>query len=303
MIFGRWLLLFAISLNLWASPAEEPKETRIPILDMLDDIVGNDINHVANDFDAFFATERADDELGRSRVRLRDGYRMTERANGDNDLQFRFNMRLPYLEQRFRYELEDKEKEKSSLTEAERKAARQRRAKRSQVDERWLFSGDTSANVSIHPRAIVRGRLRKSKQTGTLIHRFVQEITWATNADGFRQRTTLSTDQKISEEFLFRFNNIVDWRISQKDFTTSHGPGLFQRLSEIEAVSYNVGFGTTVTNGSWYLSGYTVAPTYRRDLYRNMLYMDIVPGIDFPKQWHFRRTPFIFLQLELLFGS
>ena len=119
MKYGLYLLFLTFSYTAWSSPAEEPEETRITILHAIDDIVGNNINNVANDFDSFFATERADDELGRSRVRIRGSYRIAERALPDDDVQFRFNLRLPYLEQKFRYEMEDTKKEKKAKTKEE----------------------------------------------------------------------------------------------------------------------------------------------------------------------------------------
>ena len=303
MKYGLYLLFLTFSYTAWSSPAEEPEETRITILHAIDDIVGNNINNVANDFDSFFATERADDELGRSRVRIRGSYRIAERALPDDDVQFRFNLRLPYLEQKFRYEMEDTKKEKKAKTKEELAELRKKRAKRNQLDERWLFTGDTGVNVSLQPRALVRGRLRKSTQTGTIINRFVQEISFQTDRDGFRQRTQLDNDHTFSPDLLFRFTNLVDWRISEKDFSTSHGPGLFQRISDYEALSYNFTMSTVVLKGSWFVNNFQLAPTYRRNLYKDMVYGNITPGLDFPKQWSFRRTPFIFFQIEFLFGS
>lgn len=305
MTYKAALIILLFSAKAWSSPVEEKNESRIPILDKLDDFVGNRINDIANDFDRFFATERADDELGRSRVRIRANYRVQERALPNEDVQFRFNLKLPYLEQRVRYELnqEKKKKKKDIVTDEKEINKEEEKLPEPKLDDRWILTGDTGVNVSLQPRVRLRGRLRKSEQTGTLVHRFVQEITWLSNADGFRQRTTLDTDHTFSEELLFRFSNNVDWRISQKDFGTSHGPGLFQKLSDKEALSYSAGLSTVVDEGIWFLAGYTVAVTYRRNLYRDIAYVDFTPGVDFPKIWSFRRTPFIFVQLELLFGN
>lgn len=303
MRYGLGLIFLLLPTLLLASPAEEREERQIPILDTIDDLVGSKVNHLANDFDAFFATERADDELGRSRVRYRRQYTVAERANGVDGSQLRFNLRLPYLERRFKLEQDDRKKEKTAKTKEELAEIRRKRAERNKVDERWLFNADAGVNVSIQPRILTRARLRKSKETGTLIHRFFQEATWLSNRDGFRQRTGLDTDHTFSETWLFRFTNLVDWRISQKTFTTAHGPGLFQKLNDLSALSYNFGAGTVVDNGVWYLSGYTLGVTYRRDLYKNMVYWDITPGLSWPKVWSFRRTPFIFTQIEFIFGS
>lgn len=297
------IILLLASSFAFASPAEEREESRIPILDTAEEFFGHRVNHLANDFDSFFATERADDELGRSRLRIRGNYTVEERSLPQDDIQFRFNLRLPKLEQRFKLNLEDKKKAKKDDTPEEKKRREEAYKNRNLVDERWMVNGNVSVNASIHPSVTVQGRIRKSKETGTLIHRFVQEATWISTRDGFRHRTTLNTDHSFSQNFLFRFANTVDWRISQKNFTTAHGPGLFHRLSDFEAMSYSFTMATTVEQGILFVSNFQLAPNYRRNLYKDILYMDITPGINFPKQWSFRRTPFIFVGLELLFGG
>lgn len=297
MRYGLCLLIILFSGPGFAEDKKE-EEYSFPILDRIDDFVGNSVNDVANDFDRFFATERADDELGRSRLRIRESYRVQERTNGVNDVQFRFNLKLPYLQQRIKYQLNQEKKKKPK-----EKDGRVETVEETRVNENWLFNADSGVNASFNPSIRVRGRIRKSKDAGFLIHRFVQEVTWISTSDGFRHLTTLDSDRSISDDLLFRFNNTVDLRITNKDFSTSHGPNLFQRLSDHEALSYNAGLGTTVINGIWFLSGYTVSVNYRRNIYKDIAYVDFQPGLEFPKVWSFRRTPFIFAQLELLFGN
>lgn len=299
----RYLLLIIAFLPFSAlgSPAEESKDRSIPILDSAHSIFGG-FNHIANDFDSFFATERADDELGRSKFRVRRNYTFQDRAKPIEKTQIRFNIRLPSLEKKFRKMVESK-KEKKNETPAEKEKRIQTLVDKDKLDTRWLPRGDVGVNTSIHPSITVRGRLRKSSQTGTLIHRFVQEGTWISTVDGFRQITTLDTDQTINDDFLFRFGNRVDWRISQKNFVTTHGPNIFQRLSDDEAIAYSTGINTTVENSVPFMSNIYVSSGYRRNVYRNFLYFDTSIGLNFPKSYSFRRTPFIYFQLEVLFGG
>lgn len=299
MKLGLFMLILLSPLA-WSSPAEEREETRYAILDSAQEFFGYTINNVANDFDSFFATERADDELGRSKIRLRASYRVQERALPIPDTTYRFNLRLPHLEQKFKKIVEDK-KPKKNESKSEKIAREKRLIERNKLDTRWIFSGDTSVNVSIRPRAEIRGRIRKSAATGTLIHRFVHEVSLLTNRDGLRQRTTFDTDHTFSPDLLFRFSNRVEWRITEKNFFTAHGPGLFQRLSPNSAMSYSFSAATIVEEGRLFLSGYNLSAGYRKNLYRNMIYWDFQPGLDFPKTWSFRRTPYLFSQIEVVF--
>jgi hypothetical protein len=95
------ILLLLIPFQIWASPAEERLVKGIPILDSAQDLFGSRANFVANNIDSFFANQRADDELGRSNMRIRTLYNIRERALPRDDTQVRFNLRLPELEEKF----------------------------------------------------------------------------------------------------------------------------------------------------------------------------------------------------------
>lgn len=298
MGFLGLLLILLPSLAL-ASPAEEPKERSIPILDTTQELLGGRVNTVANRLDLFFADQRADDELARSRIRLRQTYEVRERALMKDEFQFRLNIRLPRLQEKFKFEWEERQKKQKKETSKESNSEQQ---VRQELDTSWQYRSDIGVNASIPPRIFFRNRLRKNWQTGDLIHRFVEEISWFSDRD-WEQNTSVDTDYSISEHRLFRFNNSSDWKITRKDFRTSHGPSIRQQITDDDAISYGISMSTIVNNGVWYVDNYRVAPTYRRNLYKQWLYMDLIPGLDFPKMWSFRRTPFIALQIEALFGG
>lgn len=304
----RYTLLIALFIPMMvkASPADEREEDSIPILESVQTIFGHRINTLANRLDSFFATERADDELGRSSIRLRTRYSIRERAISDLNNRYSFNLRLPHLEEKFKLEYyQDKKdiakKNKSKVEQRNEDAEKEK--KRDAVKTGWIFNADAQVNVSIPPRLTTRARLRRSFDTGSIIHRFVEQITHVTDESGFVHQTSLDSDQTIDEETLFRFTNLARWRINDKDFITTHGPGLIHQLTDDDAISYGFGIGSTIDDGVWYMAGYGLSFTYRRNLYRNWLYLDLNPGLDFPKEWSFRRTPFFTAQLEFLFGG
>ncbi len=297
-----YLFLF---LTIWpalllASPAEEPEETTIPILETTQELFGGRINTVANRLDLFFADQRADDELARSRIRLRQRYEVRERALMQDDFQIRFNIRLPNLEGKFKFQMDKKQSATKKKAEIKQEAVRDSLG--NPLDTTWQYRADVGVNASVPPRLFFRNRVRKNWQTGELIHRFVEEVSWFSDRD-WEQNTSIDTDYIISEESLLRFNNSSDWKITRKDFSTGHGPSLRRRLSDNEAISFGLAMSTIVDNGVWYVTNYRLGTTYRRNLYKQWLYLDLTPGLDFPKQWSFRRTPFIAMQIEALFGG
>lgn len=305
------MTLLLIPIIAFSSPAEEPPDRRIPILESARHLFGTNANFAANRLDSFFATDRADDEFGRSRIRIRSRFEVRERAISDLENQYRINLRLPHLEQKFKYDyyqddVEDNKKVK--LTDEQRKEKKRLEYENSllekdKVNTKWIFNSDIGVSAAIPPKLITRARVRKNIVTGSFIHHFSEQLTYITDESGLVEETRVDSDHIYSENFIFRFINFKRWQILKKDFNTDHGPTFLHRISENDAFVYGFTMQTVIQNGIWYTSNYRLAVNYRRNLYHQWIYLDVIPGIDFPKEWSFRRTPFIILQLEVLFGS
>lgn len=298
------LFFFGLIEGALASPAEEPEPAdAYEILDQAQNVVGTKINSLANNLDSFFATERADDELGRSRLRLRYRYFTRERTSGEDDVDYRINLKLPRLQEKFKFEYYSKDEKNKNGPQpvAEREAIE--KVKLNEVKKSWTFNADAGVNVSVPPRIVARARLRRNFEAGSFIHRFSEELVYITDERGLTQETQLQSDMRLNQTQLFRFINRAQWRILRKNFATFHGPTILHTLSEDDAFSYNFIMTNFIVDGVYFVNSYTASVNYRRNLYKNWVYLDIIPGIDFPKQWSFRRTPFAIFQLEVLFGG
>jgi hypothetical protein len=303
------LTLLMLSSRAISSPAEEPPEDRIPILDSVQELLGARANFAANRLDSFFATDRADDEFGRSRIRIRTQYEIRERAGAFHQNQYRINLKLPHLEEKFKYDYyQDKEDRKRSKKKQISRAPitdleERERLKANRLNEGWIFNSDISVTAAIPPNLTLRARARKNLATKNFIHRFVEQFTYRTDERGLIEETRVDSDHIYSADLIFRFINDVIWEIQNEEFRTNHGPTLLHRVTVNDAFNYGVSFQTVVKEGAWYISNYRLSVNYRRNIYKQFVYWDLTPGLDFPKQWSFRRTPFIFTQVEFLFGG
>jgi hypothetical protein len=292
-----FFLFLALPAAIWASPAEEPVDDTIPILESFQNLLGGKFNYAANRLDAFFATERADDEFGRSRIRFKSQFILRERAISSLNNQYRLNLRLPNLEQKFKYDFASKKKKKeNSKTEASAVPILP-----SKND--WIFNADMGVSLALPPKLVTRARLRKNIETGPLTHRFVEQLTYITDESGLLEETGLNSDHAFTDNFLFRFLNEKKWQVLKKKFTTNHGPTWLHSITDNDAFVYGTTMQTIINNGVWYTNNYRISVNYRRNLYKQWFYLDVIPGLDFPKIWSFRRTPFITFQIELLFGG
>ena len=293
-----------------SSPAEEPQDRTIPILESAQKLFGTNANFAANRLDSFFATERADDEFGRSRIRIRSRYEIRERAAADQNNQYRINLRLPHLEEKFKYDHYKNDVEIKKIKEEEKAIKDKKKAddersllEKDKINEGWIFNSDIGVSAAIPPKLITRARVRKNIVTGSLIHRLSEQLTYITDESGLVEETSVESDHIYTEDFIFRFVNYKRWQVLKKDFKTNHGPTFLHRMTKDDAFVYGFTMQTIVKDGIWYTTNYRLSTNYRRNLYKQWIYLDVIPGLDFPKEHSFRRTPFIIVQLELLFGS
>lgn len=296
------ILTLLIPGTVYSSPAEEPEDTEISFLESARNFFGDRANYTANQIDSFFATERADDELGRSRIRIRSQFLLREGISSDLRNQYRINLKLPSLERKFKYEFgkPTKKSDKAKSTLYDQASAPQNEKS---FFKGWIFNSDIGVNAAIPPQLVTRARLRKNFEAGSFIHRFSEQLTYITGENEIFEETNIDSDYIIKSDLIFRFINNKRWLVISKELRTNHGPTLLHRLTENDAFNYGATAQSIIQDGTWYLDNYRLSVNYRKNLYRQWIYLDIIPGIDFPKMNSFRRTPFITLQLEALFGG
>lgn len=277
-------------------------EAPVKIVDSTQSKIDENVTKVANRLDSFFGTQRADDELNRSQIRLIYDYRMSE-AKPKSDFAFRVNLRLSNLEEYFKSSIDRMtDWERKKTPEEQSKAEAEAAANPEPEDpHRWLFRNDVGVIASIPPRAFYRARLRKALQGSAFLHRFVEELAWFSE-EQWINTTSFESDRAMTPSSLFRFVHEKNWALTDQEFTTSHGPSVIHTITPRDAISYNARVGTRI-KGPLYLNNYTLSIAYRRRLRGNWLYGDVTPALDFPKESSFRRAPSILFRIEALFGG
>ncbi|MBY0518549.1 MAG: hypothetical protein K2P81_16685 [Bacteriovoracaceae bacterium] len=282
-----------------------PKESDKPgetarLLDGTHSLVSSRLSGLANRVDSFFGDKRADDELNRSSIRLAYSYQLRMEQLPVKDFQFRFNLRLPHLEEKFKYSVKKNEADKSSPADSQNPTPLLPPKVVEEEKEPWRFRADTGINVGYPPVVFTRGRIRKNWHLPIFIQRFTGEMGWFSN-QGFIQDTSLFHDYDLDDEVLFRISNEQSWTINRKNFVTSHGPSIIHKITDDDAISYNLRVQSKVDH-IWYVTNYSASVSYRRNLRDQWLYGELTPALDFPRYRDFRRSPSIMFKLETLFG-
>lgn len=280
----------------------EPKER--DLLTRSRDLISFRLVRLADRFDSFFGETRADDEINKSSIRISHARILRMEKGPLEETNVRINLRLKNLENIFRFNVSVQSKD-SKKTETVPETETPALATRSVEDiqkEPWRFRMDAGLNASIPPNVFARARLRKNWNSPVVIQRFAQELTWSSQ-QGWLQTTTLFHDKQLSKISLLRFTNEQNWQITEKSFSTSHGPSVLQTLTDDDALSYNLRLQTTVLDSVWANSNYQIGIFYRRNLKDFWLFGEIGPAIDFPRLERFRRAPSILFRLETFFSQ
>lgn len=305
------------------TPSAHPSEEESPtspfgeagvVMDDAHKRVSSTILLLSNRIDSFFGSRRGDDEANGSRLRLFYDSTFRQNQRWDDRIDMRFSLRLPQLQKLLKvsFKKEGGTSDKAPPTNKDVQNEEKREdvlppEKTSLKDlllttNKWTFNVNTGLRVDIPPNPFARARLRRTMVFfGMWEFNPTQEATWFLE-QGFGLNFTHDLDYSISPNLLFRIANSVFWTDETDEVTTTHGPQLFQQLSKDRALAYSIQAQGT-NRPDLYISNYNASIQYRQLIHSNWLFMEIRPGIDFPKAERWNEVYSLFFRLEAVFGS
>jgi hypothetical protein len=279
-----------------------------------------------NRVDQFFGGEDADDNANGSTVRIFTRARQNEGEAPTYDEEIRFNLVLPQLQRRVddsvqellgretsqqRKERLAKEKNRKKSKKKKNNNKKKRVKKNSQqgileslynASRLWRINVQTGVNVDWPPQPYVRLKLFRNFFFTQWQMKPLQEIEWV-DRQGWRTRTEVNFDKRLSERLLFRIENRMDWSEVLPELRFRNGPSLIHQITGKIGMSYNFRILSTNNVSSHAITNYSTSISYRQDLYKGWLFMSITPALDFPEATGFVKVPSLTLQFDVLFGS
>ncbi len=268
---------------------------------------------LSSSIDYFFGRFTIDDELNGTYARLTYTSRFVESEDAERKFRFRVRVDLPGTKKRLKLIIDDNSEENESGNNQARSITDTtgqeneglNAALRFIVEQRknWNINLDTGMKIRIgNPLdPFLRLRARRSFFFNDWELRAVQEIY------EFARRSTVSTsildlDHPITNNLLFRYGNGAEWTNENDYFNFSTGPTLFHQMTDEKALSYNIKASGNNRFQSTFTS-YDFFVTYRQLLYKDWVYLQLTPGIQYPKIKNFERTPFVIIQFQALVGN
>ena len=278
-------------------------------LDSSQQYISSSLNSLATNLDAFFANEKTDYTLSGSYLRLGYSSIWNEEGELSNSSNINFKLRLPNTENKLKFVFETDTAEtdsnstqtiKSNTTdnvdEKEYLAGLQATLK---DVEHWRFR--TSGGVRLRDSfdAYIRLNMDWRDKYGNWHLHWNEKPYWS-NFTGWGLDSLFEIDRNLSNKILFRSSSLARWTATLDYFNLSQVFAIFQVLSDKSAVSYQAGvYG--VDEPEILTTNYLLSMSYRRNIYKDYLFFEFTPQINYIKTENFSPEHSITFKLDMIF--
>src|SRR3569832_554002 len=151
------------------------------------------------------------------------------------------------------------------------------------------------------PDPFLRLRATRYHDLSGWLMRTAGSVFWFTS-DGLGANTTLDFDRPVGDMMFFRSSTILRWQENDQFLTAEQQLSMYHRLDPKHYLVYQVGVRAN-QHPDWAMQQYFVAVHYRKNVYRNWLFLELIPQIDYHVERDFEALPSITLRLEGVFGQ
>ena len=242
---------------------------------------------------------------------MRAGGAWVEGGQYLDDSDFKFRLHLPATEKRFSIIIESESENKETLEEKARPSASQ--------DNRFDSSRVTAALEFARSEAELwktRTLLGvKAEIPGDIFVKFSAKRRWELSdqwtmpykfkiehyiVDGLEIETSLAFDRPLEDELFFSATTGFEWS-EEEDVT--QGAQIFslkKRLDDKRGINYSLGIlGEDVAKPR--MTSYFVSAHYRELLYKDWLYWNVIPEVNFPRKEDFDSVFSLTVRFEVFF--
>lgn len=262
-------------------------------------------------FDRFFGDRRMLDEHSSSYLRVAPYVVFSEDAPRTS-ARVRARLDLPRLKDRAKIVFDNMTDDRDPLTDVRTFSSRDPAAPaendrslalRLRVLESARYDMDADGGLRLDPEPIVqlrtRGRMRWYRERSTVT---LAETAFWEQDNGFGERTQVGYARPLDENHALRLQHTAVWSEESQGVDLGATVGLATRISEKQTLTLTGGAGWH-THPDALIDEYVVRLTYRKLVYRDWMFFEAEPGLDFKNEEHWETEPLLTLRLEVLFGN
>ena len=275
------------------------------------DNISAGIESMAIGVDRFFAGNAALEDENKSFVRVRAGTEFSEGDGFGSIWDYKIRLSLPATQKKYRLVIENAAEDDESLEEKNRPSTVSEDTKEqtqcsaalqyvSREADRWDTKAELGIRATIPPDPFLRHTAkRRWDLEGPWSMRFRQELAYYSGS-GYRANEELKFERRISENWFFRAKTEVQWREKVDSMHAAQVFNLIHRLDDKRGINYQAGIIAKSLHHT-VIDNVYLAINYRQLLYKDWLYLNIIPEIAFPKEDDYNSTSSIAARFEILF--
>lgn len=274
-----------------------------------------DIVGLSESVDTFFVNDRIIDGRNTTHLRVISSLSAIERTGMADNVDVRLRFRLPRLEKKIQFEVNNLDNSLSNETTQRTTTTLNSQVRNQQQNTTAGFSffKDVLGLQSKFTLGFIFrdfapfGNFRLSKNILLSDKDNIMMISdvFGDTEDRTGHRATIYYDHAFSKRLLFRFFNESVYKHEFYSFETQHGFSLYQTLSDRHSIAYISQLRSENLTGdsSFYLRSYDLFTLYRYRAYKKHMFIDLIPAVSFPKEYEFKSNWSFTLRLEIIFGS
>lgn len=291
---------------------KEPDNADKPFFSFLDgtqETISSGIESLARNLDDFFTVNSDYYETSGSYLRLKQNVIFSEGGIINYKTEASFKLRLPNTEKKFKLFFDtpsvrtpyDNSTQTAKETATGVTEGNYVLGIQAESGEKfgWKYKPTLGIDIDNKIDPFARFRFSRESKFGKWDYRWHETPFWY-NSFGWGFDSYFELNRNISAETLFRAATFAGWREDTEYFDLSHVFSMFHVYSGKKAMSYFAGvYGTSEPeiNTTHFLLGLT----YRQNIHKDYLFMEIVPQIIYQKINRFNPEHTITFRLEMLF--
>jgi hypothetical protein len=310
------LLFLVVTINLRVASAQVNESFLIDQnLDFTQDIISKNLFSVTNRIDTYFGEKKVLEEKNGSSIKVEYATTIKEKSAQSSEPDFDIKVRFKQLENKLNFKFNSSKKDEDETLEnkqivenSSENSAIENSIFRASIgffkeqEKYWSISFDTGIKIesSLNPFAKARGR--RSFYFGETELRLSNKIL-VEDIDGMFNSTDININRKLSRDFSFTYANKFVWKDTLNELTTVHGPSIRQDIDDKQSISYNIRTRFKNKPKTYAITGHEIFSAYRRDLYKQWIFLELTPGLSFLSETDYARTAFFTAKLQALFGD
>ena len=256
---------------------------------------------MADRIDLLLGGKRTDDNKSESTLRLTLAEKISERHTPEFSMDAGFILKLETLD-RMQSRVQnwfDKQWQDLEDGTADLKSS-QNGSRSARTKDPWRFSVDKHLSLGSQISFQIYPRLRKDIEMQYLLHTFLIQAGWSIR-DQWDSQATWVSSVKARQSLLITWTNSWRWKITDRQMSTTHGPGFSYLISDRQALTGLAALNTDISTRSWGTDSYIVSVTYRFAALKEWLFISINPFVNFLRTERFYRDFGFTLSTEMVF--